>query len=111
MKKSEPKKTTCRSCHGSKPRPDHPHVAAAKLPPGRPAGAGEAGFWIHPTFIAGAARGLLKEFEAGNELALQLAGIPLLELGRLVCAGKEFEARIRNLEARIKSLEKAAVKK
>lgn|GEM_PF-3108748 len=93
MKKSEPRNT------------------AAKLPPGRPAGAGEAGFWIHPSFIAGAARGLLKEIEAGNELALQLAGIPLLELARLVHAGQQFELRIRNLEDRIKALEKAAAKK
>jgi len=87
------------------------HVAGAKLPPGRPAGAGEAGFWIHPSFISGAARGLLKEFEAGNELAFQLAGLPLLELCRLVHAGKEFELRIRELETRIKALEKKAAQK
>jgi len=111
MRKCEQKKTACRGCQGSEPRPDYSHVAGAKLPPGRPAGAGEAGFWIHPSFISGAARGLLKEFEAGNELAFQLAGLPLLELCRLVHAGKEFELRIRELETRIKALEKKAAQK
>lgn len=99
VKKSEPKTTACRGCQSS------------KLPPGRPAGAAESNLWIHHSLIAGAARGLLKEIEAENELALQLAGIPLLELGRLVYAGQQFELRIRNLENRIKALEKAAAKK
>ena len=111
MKKREPRKTACRGCQGPKPRPDPPDFAIGKLPPGRPAGAGEANLWIHPSLIAGTTRALLKEIEADDELTLQLAGIPLLELARLVYAGRQFELRIRNLEDRIKALEKAAAKK
>ena len=73
-----------------------------------PPEAGSRGLLIPPGFITGAARGILKALEAGDEAAVQLAGIPLLELGRRIHEGREFEARIRNLEARIKALEEAA---
>jgi len=107
VKKNDSRKTPCRCCTDPKPRPEISDVRAGVIP----AEGGSRGLLIPPGFITGAARGILKALEAGDEAALQLAGLPLLELGRRVQEGREFEARIRSLEARIKALEESAARK
>ena len=88
---------------------------AAAIPAPTPPVGSQANLTTRPLylpagFVAGAARGLLKALEAHDPTVLQLAGLPILELGRRVAAGEELEKRLQGLEARIKHLENKSEK-
>lgn len=106
MKKREPKKTFCRSCPGSKLRGPLPPAHAGLLQ----AEKGSGDFLVESGLVESVAKEVLRGIEKGDEMAVQMTALPILELGRRVLEGRKLEARVRNLESRVKALEEKDVR-